>query len=108
MHPEIMTLNEVCEYFGVDKRTLRKYGFHKIGGYALGPRTWRFRREEVMAHGVQKHQQQQGEMALDGSEIQERPKRTESIFIQERGSSLGSRKGKSAISTPEDKHGIFG
>jgi hypothetical protein len=89
MFPEMMTLKEVCEYFRVEKRVLLNYGLEKIGGVRLGPRSWRFPRNEVMNHGVQKLQQQQGQIPLDRSKGDPREEAKEKFFNEERGSSVG-------------------
>jgi len=89
MLPEMMTLKEVCEYFRVEKRVLLRYGLEKIGGVRLGPRSWRFPRNEVMNHGVQKLQQQQGQISLDRTTDNPRKEATEKFSDEERGSAMG-------------------
>lgn len=89
MFPEMMTLKEVCEYFRVEKRVLLRYGLKKIGGVCLGPRSWRFPRSEVMNHGIQELQQQQGQVSLDRSKASPRKEATEKFFNEERGSAVG-------------------
>ncbi|MCL2790861.1 MAG: helix-turn-helix domain-containing protein [Desulfobulbus sp.] len=69
MLPEMMTLQEVADYFRVEKRVLRRYGLERLGGVRLGPRSWRFPRNEVLKHGVQKPEQKQGQVPMDGSTV---------------------------------------
>jgi len=36
MYSEMMTLQEVCEYFRVEKRVLQRYGLERLGGVRWG------------------------------------------------------------------------
>ena len=76
--PEMMTLREVAEFFRVDPRTVLKYGVERFGGVRFGS-TIRFKRSEVMNYGVQKHEQKQGKVSLDGPAFSEWEERTESF-----------------------------
>lgn len=89
MYPEMMTLKEVCDYFRVEKRVLLRYGLEKIGGVRLGPRSWRFPRIEVMNHGVQKLQQQQGKVSVDRAADNQRQAPEKELSHKEGCSSLG-------------------
>lgn len=107
MYPEMMTLKEVCEYFRVEKRVLLRYGLEKIGGVRLGPRSWRFPRNEVMNHGVQKLQQQQRQISLDGTEDSQRKEAEEKLSDQERGSFVGVRTTSRRNSRTKDPFGLL-
>lgn len=98
-YPEIMTLDEVSEFFRVEKRILKKYGLKKLGGVCLGPRSWRFLRSEVMKHGIQEPEQKQREVPLDGAKIHSREKREEVFCFEERSASMGNGNNKRARKT---------
>jgi len=89
MNSEIMTLQEVSEYFRIDKRVLRRYGLERLGGVRLGPRSWRFPRNEVMKHGVQEFEQKQGQIPVDGSTIHREKEGKEVLRDEERGAVVG-------------------
>ena len=89
-YPEIMTLDEVSEFFRVEKRILKKYGLDKLGGVCLGPRSWRFLRSEVMKHGIQEPEQKQREISVDGSKIPSREEGKEVLYFEERSASMGN------------------
>jgi hypothetical protein len=91
VYPEMMTLKEVCEYFRVEKRVLLRYGLEKIGGVRLGPRSWRFPRKEVLNHGVQEFQQQQGKVPLDRTEGNQRKEAKEKLSDEKGSSFMGVR-----------------
>ena len=105
MLPEMMTLKEICEYFRVEKRVLLRYGLSRLGGVCLGPRSWRFPRNEVMKHGIQKLQQQQRQVPLDRPEDCQRQEAAEEFFDQKGSIDLG------IPATPagriKDPHGIL-
>jgi len=106
MIPEMMTLKEVCEYFRVEKRVLLRYGLDKIGGVRLGPRSWRFPRNEVMNHGVQKLQQEQGQISLDRPADNQRQEATKKLSHKERCIALGIRVVSSARKC-KDPYGLL-
>ena len=106
MYPEMMTLKEVCEYFRVEKRVLLRYGLDKIGGVRLGPRSWRFPRSEVLNHGVQKLQQQQGKISLDRTTSNQRKEAAEELLDEERGSVVGVRTAPRSSGT-RDPYGLL-
>lgn len=89
MLPEIMTLQEVSEFLRVDKRVLRQYGLERLGGVRLGPRSWRFPRNEVLKYGVQESQQKQGQIPLDGTTVPREDKAKEVLRDQERSVTVG-------------------
>lgn len=91
MFPEMMTLEEVCEYFRVEKRVLRRYGLERLGGVRLGPRSWRFPRNEVLNYGVQKSEQKQGQIPVDGATIHRENETKEMLHNQKGGASVGVR-----------------
>ena len=105
MIPEMMTLKEVCEYFRVEKRVLLRYGLSRLGGVCLGPRSWRFPRNEVMKHGIQKLQQQQRQVSLDRSEDSQRQEAEKEFFNEERSFDLGVSTNSSG--RIKDPHGIL-
>ncbi len=84
-----MTLQEVSEYFRIDKRVLRRYGLERLGGVRLGPRSWRFPRNEVMKHGVQEFEQKQGQIPVDGSTIHREKEGEEVLRDEERRTVVG-------------------
>lgn len=106
MFPEMMTLQEVCEYFRVEKRVLQRYGLERLGGVRLGPRSWRFPRNEVMNYGVQKPEQKQRQISVDGSTIQREQEGTEVLRNQEGCASVGSRKANRTSGT-KDPYGLL-
>ncbi|MGD9817162.1 MAG: helix-turn-helix domain-containing protein [Desulfomonilaceae bacterium] len=91
MFPEMMTLEEVCEYFRVEKRVLRRYGLERLGGVRLGPRSWRFPRNEVLSYGVQKPEQKQRQIPMDGATIHREDETKEMFCNQEGGAFVGVR-----------------
>lgn len=108
MNPEMMTLKEVCEYFRVEKRVLLRYGLEKIGGVRLGPRSWRFPRNEVLKYGVQEPEQKQRQVSVDGTTIYREEERKEMFRNQERRSSVGVSKSDDDFRINcDDPHGIF-
>lgn len=106
MPSEMMTLQEVCEYFRVEKRVLQRYGLERLGGVRLGPRSWRFPRNEVMNYGVQKPEQKQRQVPLDGPTVHWEQERTEVLRDQEGGAVLGSRKATRTIGI-KDPYGLL-
>lgn len=106
MSPEMMTLEEVCEYFRVEKRVLQRYGLERLGGVRLGPRSWRFPRNEVMNYGVQKPEQKQGQIPVDGPAVHREQEKTEVLRDQERGASVGSRTATRTCGT-KDPYGLL-
>ena len=86
---ELLTLPEVCEILRVGKRTLIRYGLRRLGGVQLGPKTWRFRREVIENYGLQKHEHEQGEVALDGAADKRREETAESFSHQKGGPIMG-------------------
>ena len=106
MSLEMMTLQEVCEFFRVEKRVLQRYGLERLGGVRLGPRSWRFPRNEVIGYGVQKPEQKQGQTPVDGPTVHREEKRKEVLRDQERGFTLGGRKDARACRT-KDPYGLL-
>ena len=98
MYPEMMTLQEVCSFFRVEKRVLERYGLERLGGVRLGPRSWRFPRNEVMKYGVQKHEQEQRQISVDGPKVHEREERKEVLRDSETSVAVGNR-------NPNDRRG---
>jgi hypothetical protein len=84
MDSEMMTLQEVCNFFRVEKRVLQRYGLERLGGVRLGPRSWRFPRNEVLKYGVQKSEQKQGQIPVDGSTIHREKEGEEVLRDEER------------------------
>ena len=106
MFPEMMTLQEVADYFRVEKRVLQRYGLEKLGGVRLGPRSWRFPRNEVMQHGVQKPEQKQRQIPLDGSTVPREDKTKEVLRDQEGGVVVGV--GKAPVTRrAKDPYGLL-
>ena len=106
MSHEMMTLQEVCEYFRVEKRVLQRYGLERLGGVRLGPRSWRFPRNEVLNYGVQKSEQKQGQIPVDGATIHREDKTKEMLRNQEGGSSVGVRTAPRTSGT-KDPYGLL-
>jgi hypothetical protein len=104
--PEMMTLEEVCEYFRVEKRVLQRYGLERLGGVRLGPRSWRFPRNEVIKNGVQKPEQKQGQIPMDGPAVHREEEGAEVLRDQEGGASLGSRTA-TRTSGAKDPYGLL-
>ena len=92
LYPEMMTLQEVCEYFRVEKKVLLRYGLERLGGVRLGPRSWRFPRNEVMKNGVQKPEQKQREIPLDGAKVHQWQEGKEVLRDTQASSTMGNRK----------------